>query len=206
MTSVEERLGRQREQRWNQAWALAPYGLLLLAGAVSVVVDEVGWAHHLATLAIAAGLAVWHWWFVLAHPHWCERTSWKMVGYYAGVLAFTLALLLRSDAFQLFIPACYLLAFVALAGWPAYLGVLAASLPSLVVTGFDVTAILINLGVVTLLVALIGAMVRTVEREAIRRRETNSELVAMVAENARLHELLVRRATRGNLAGAAAWP
>lgn len=200
MTSVEERLGRQREQRWNQAWALAPYGLLLLACAVSVVVDEAGWGHRLATLAVAGGLAVWHWWFVVTHPHWWERLSWTMIVYYAGVLAFITVLLLRSDAFQLFIPACYMLAFVALPGSAAYVGVVAANLPALIVSGGDTGSVLINLGVVTPLAALFGAMIRTMEREAIRRRETNSELVAMAAENARLHELLVTRAKETGIA------
>jgi signal transduction histidine kinase len=200
VTSVEERLGRHREQRWNQWWALAPYGLLLLACAVSTVVDEAGWGHRLATLAVAGGLAVWHWWFVVAHPHWWERPSWTMAVYYPGLLAITTVLLLRSDAFQLFIPACYMLAFVVLPGWPAYAGVVAANIPTLIASGVDTGSVLISFGVATPLAALIGAMIRTMEREAIRRRETNSELVAMAAENARLHELLVTRAKETGVA------
>ncbi len=200
MTSAEERRGRLREQRWNQAWALAPFALLLLAWAVSVVVDEGGWRHRLATSAVAGGLALWHWWFVLAHPHWPERRSWTMAGYYAGVLALTAVLLLHSDAFQLFVPACYVLAFVALPGRSAYLGVLAVNLPVLLVTGADAASVLINLAVATPLAALFGTMVRSMEREAIRRRETTGELLAMAAENARLHELLVTRAREAGIA------
>jgi signal transduction histidine kinase len=123
-----------------------------------------------------------------------------MVGYYAGVLAFTAVLLLRSEAFQLVIPACYVLAFVALPGRSAYVGVLGANLPMLVVTGADSTSVLINLGVVTPLAALFGMTIRSMEREAIRRRETNSQLVAMAAENARLNELLVTRAREAGIA------
>ncbi len=196
MTSVEE----QRERRWNLWWALAPYGLLALAAAVSVAIDDAGWRHRLVTLAVAGGLAAWHGWFVLAHPLRWERLSWANVAYYAVVLAFTTVLLARSEAFQLFVPACYVLAFVALPGWPAYPGVLAANLPLLIANGAGLDSVLINVGVVTPLAALIGAMVRTMEREAIRRRQANSELVAMAAENARLHELLVERAREAGVA------
>jgi signal transduction histidine kinase len=174
--------------------------LLLPAYAVSLIVDEAGWEHDVVTSAVAGGLAAWHWWFVLAHPHWPERRLWTMVGYYAGVLAFTAVLLLRSEAFQLVIPACYVLAFVALPGRSAYVGVLGANLPMLVVTGADSTSVLINLGVVTPLAALFGTMIRSMEREAVRRRETNSQLVAMAAENARLNELLVTRAREAGIA------
>jgi signal transduction histidine kinase len=200
VTSAEERQSLGRERRWNQVWALVPYGLLLPAYAVSLIVDEAGWEHDLVTSAVAGGLAAWHWWFVLAHPHWPERRLWTMVGYYAGVLAFTAVLLLRSEAFQLVIPACYVLAFVALPGRSAYVGVLGANLPMLVVTGADGTSVLINLGVVTPLAALFGTMIRSMEREAIRRREMNSQLVAMAAENARLNELLVTRARDAGIA------
>jgi signal transduction histidine kinase len=200
VTSVEERQGLRRERRWNQAWALTPYGLLLLAYAVSVIAGGAGWGHDLVTAAVAGGLAAWHWWFVLAHPHWPERSLPIMAGYYAGVLACTAVLLLRSEAFQLFVPACYVLAFVALPGRWAYLGVLAVNLPVLLVTGADRTSVLINVGVVTPLAALFGAMIRSMEREAIRRRETTGRLVAMAAENARLNELLVTQAREAGVA------
>ncbi|MBG0565577.1 sensor histidine kinase [Actinoplanes aureus] len=179
MTSVEEQLGRQREHRWNQAWALAPYGLLLVACVVSLFAEPAGWRQHLITLVVAGALAAWHWWFILAHPDWWERRTWTMAGYFVGVLAFTTVLLQRSDAFQLFVPACYVLAFVALPGWYAYVGVVAASLPALLVTGPDTGDLLITFGLATPLAALIGTMIRVMEREAIRRRE-------LLTENARL--------------------
>jgi signal transduction histidine kinase len=125
---------------------------------------------------IAGALAVWHWWFILAHPDWWERRTALMAVYFVGVLAFTALLLLRSDAFQVFVPACYVLAFVALPGWLAYAGVLAANGPALIVDRAD---LLISFGVATPFAALIGTMVRVMEREAIRRRE-------LLADNARL--------------------
>ena len=175
-------MDERRERRWNRAWALAPYGLLALACLVSLVsggADPV-------TLAVAGGLAVWHWWFIVAHPGWWERRSWWNAGYFAGVLGLTAVLLHRDEAFQIFVPACYLIAFLALPGWWAYPGVAAASLPTLAVNGADPGTLLAGPGVAAPLAALFGGMVRTMEREAIRRREVNSELVAMTAENARL--------------------
>ncbi|CCH29652.1 sensor histidine kinase [Actinosynnema sp. NPDC047251] len=198
--TTEEQLGLRHERRWNHAWALAPFGLLLLTCAVSMVFDPAPVEHRLVTSGIAVGLAVWHWWFVVAHPQWCGRNAWAMALYYVGLLAFTVVLVLRNDAFLLFVPACYVLAFVTLPGWAAYLGVVAANLPWLVLPGTDVRTTLLNLAVVTPLAALIGGMIRAMEREAIRRRETNSELVAMAAENARLHAMLVEQARETGIA------
>ena len=178
-------------------WALAPYGLLVIALVVSLVSGDAG---PLLTVALVAGLAGWHSWFVLAHPHWWDQRSWTNVVYFAGVLGFTTALLTRSDAFLLFVPGCYVLAFVALPGWPAYPGVLAANIPALVVNGADVESVLINVGLATPLAAGLGAMIRAMEREAIRRRQANHELVVMAAENARLNELLVTQAHQTGVA------
>ncbi|MEU4807346.1 sensor histidine kinase [Actinosynnema sp. NPDC023587] len=200
MTSVEEQLGLQRERRWDLAWGLAPFGLLLLACGLVVVFGRAGWPHHLATVGIALGLAVWHWWFVVAHPQWCGRNTGTMVLYFVGLLALTSALVSRDETFQLFIPACYVLAFVTLPGWAAYPGVVAANIPWLAVPDTDLRATLFNLAVGTPLAALIGGMIRAVEREAIRRREINSELVAMAAENSRLHALLVAQARETGIA------
>jgi signal transduction histidine kinase len=180
VTVVDEQLGR-----WNRAWALSPYPLLAVAAAVCLVGGG-SLGHRLVTVAVAAGLGVWHWWFVLAHPGWPEHRPWINAGYYAGVLALATVLMVRSDAFQLFVPACYVLAFVSLGGRLAYAGLVAANLPGLVANGFDPDSALISLGVATPAAALFGAMIRTMEREAIRRREINRELLAVSADNARL--------------------
>ncbi|MBM7774961.1 signal transduction histidine kinase [Actinokineospora baliensis] len=199
MTSVDDQLGLRREQRWDLVWVLAPYGLLVLACGASAVFDHVGWQHRLVTLGIAAVLGGWHALFIAAHDRLGER-RWAMAVYFAGLLALTAVLVLRSDAFQLFVPGCYLLAFVALPGWPAYLGVVAANVPWLLAQGGDTRATLLSLAMVTPLVALTGGMIRAMEREAVRRRETNRELVAMAEENARLHALLVRQARETGIA------
>ncbi|MFD7658430.1 sensor histidine kinase, partial [Actinosynnema sp. NPDC059797] len=200
MTTVDEQPDLARERRWNLAWGLAPYGLLALACAVYLVFDTADWGERLVTLGIAAGLAAWHWWFAMAHPQWWDRRSWAMTGYFIGLLVLASLLVLRSDAFQLFVPACYVLAFVALPGWPAYLGVVAANAPWLVAPGSGTLSVLVNLAVATPLAALVGGMVRAMEEEAIRRRETNRELVAVAAENARLHAMLVARARETGIA------
>lgn len=174
----------RREHRWNQPWALLPYGLLVIAYGIALFTGPAGWA---APTVAAAGFAVWHWWFVPAHPDWWERRPWFMAVYFTGVLGWTYLLLRLDEAFQLFVPACYVLAFVALPGWWAYLGLLAANVPLLAASGANLSSVLINVGIITPLAALFGTMVRVMEREAIRRREVNSELVAMATENARLN-------------------
>jgi signal transduction histidine kinase len=191
VVSAEEQRSLRRERQWNQVWALVPYGLLGLACVISLVSDDSG---RWLTLAIAAGLAVWHWWFVVAHPHWWERRTLVMAGYFVGLLVFTALLVSRSDAFQLFVPACYVLAFVTLPGKLAYAGVVMASLPWLVQPGIDLGSMVLDLAVATPLAAVIGWAIRAMEREAIRRREANSRLVAIAAENAELHAKLLARA------------
>jgi signal transduction histidine kinase len=52
----------------------------------------------------------------------------------------------------------------------------------------------LDLAVATPLAAVIGWAIRAMEREAIRRREANSRLVAIAAENAELHAKLLARA------------
>ncbi|WP_430784000.1 sensor histidine kinase [Actinoplanes sp. G11-F43] len=173
----------RHEQRWNRAWALTPYGFLLLASGVTLAGDEPGRA---VTLALAAVLAVWHGWFLVLHPHWWETWKWQNSVYFTGLIALATVLALRSPAFHLFVPACYIVPFLVFPGRAAYAGLLAANIPALVVDGADGVSTLIALGVATPGAALIGGLVRAMEREAVRRREINSELVAMVAENARL--------------------
>lgn len=180
-------------------WALAPFGLLGLAAAVSLF-DAVGWRHQLITLAIAAALGAWHWWFVVSHPQWWERRGGLMALYFAGLLALTTLLVARSSGFQFFVPACYVLAFVTLPGWWAYAGVLVAGLPWLAVSETDVPLTLLNFAMSAPLASLIGWAIRAMERETIRRREVNSRLVAVAAENARLHQVLVERAKTAGMA------
>ncbi|GAA3850353.1 sensor histidine kinase [Saccharothrix violaceirubra] len=194
MTSI----GEQVERRWNRIWATAPYAVLLFACVVEVLTGT-SVPRVLVTLGIAAALAAWHGWFVLGHPAWWDRLTWMMAVYYVGVLAFTTLLLSRSDAFEVFLPMCFLLAFAALPGWPAYPAVLTANVPWLIVSEEDPYTKLVTLAMSTSLAVLIGGMMRTMEREAIRRRMVNSELVAMAAENARLHELLLSQAREAGI-------
>ncbi|MCE7001780.1 sensor histidine kinase [Kibdelosporangium philippinense] len=178
----------QLERRWNRAWALAPYVVLGVACALSLAFDQTSWSYRLVSVAIVIGLALWHGWFIVAHPQWWERKI--MAVYFVGLLAFTSVLVLRSDSFELFIPMCYVLAFVALPGWWAYVGAVLANTPWFVLTGPEV----LNFAVLTPFATLLGWSIRTIEKEAIRRRETNDKLVAMAAENTKLHALLVERA------------
>ncbi|ASR34536.1 hypothetical protein BAY61_05510 [Prauserella marina] len=194
MTSVEQEHGIRQERRWNKAWALTPYALLGIACAVSFTGTSPGRPHQLGTMGIVVVLVAWHGWFVVAHPRWWERATTLMIIYFAGLLALTALLVSRSGAFQLFIPVCYVLAFVTLPGLLAYAGVIAANLPWLASPSTEPRQLLLSLAVATPLAALIGWAIRGMEREAVRRRETNARLVAVAAENAELHQLLLEKA------------
>ncbi|GHH46994.1 sensor histidine kinase [Lentzea cavernae] len=176
----------EQEHRWNLVWALAPYGLLAVAAGVYLFTRPVA----PVPLVVAVALAVWHWWFVMAHPSWWERRTGLMLVYFAGLLAGTFVLLLHDGVFAIFVPSLYGLAFLALPGWVAYAGVVVVSGLWLVPQGTDVGAtLLINIGLTTPMAVLIGWIIRAMEREAIRRREMNERLTVLSAENARLQVL-----------------
>ncbi|MBL7254231.1 hypothetical protein [Paractinoplanes lichenicola] len=48
------------EHRWNQVWALLPYGLLVTAYGISLFSGAPA-GYHLVTLALTAGFATWGW-------------------------------------------------------------------------------------------------------------------------------------------------
>ncbi|MGO1053512.1 sensor histidine kinase [Crossiella sp. CA198] len=180
---IEDQRGEQAEHRWNRVWALAPYPLLALATAVSLVSDATAWPVILPLVALLSG---WHGWFVLAHPRWPERAGGPMAVYFTGLLAATATLVRLDNAFALFVPACYALAFVTLPGALAYLGVLATSGIFLLPAGADPRSVLVNLAFATPMAGMIGWIIRSMEREGIRRREANTRLTAMAEENTRL--------------------
>lgn len=183
MSTPEDLQARRQEQRWNRAWALAPYGLLAVAVTVSLLDGAPHWP---LALPLAAALSVWHGYFVVAHPHWWEHRTGLMALYFAGLLAATAALVRLDADYAIFIPACYALAFVTLPGVLAYLGVPATSALFLLIPGSDPGKTLFSLAFATPMAALIGWVIRAMEGEAIRRRETNARLTAMAAENTRL--------------------
>lgn len=178
----------EQEHRWNLVWALVPYGLLAVATGVYLFTGPV----QLLPLVGVAALAVWHWWFIVKHPEWWERRIAPMLLYFAGLLAGAAVLLVHDPAFAIFVPACYGLCFLALPGWLAYAGVLVVNGLWFVSSGFEGQSLLINLGITTPMVVLIGWIIRAMEREAIRRREVNERLTELSDENARLQVLAER--------------
>ncbi|ANZ42879.1 hypothetical protein BBK82_19845 [Lentzea guizhouensis] len=179
----------EQEHRWNLVWALVPYGLLAVATGVYLVFRPVA----VVPLVAVAVLAAWHWWFVIAHPQWWERRLGPMVLYFAGLLACTAVLLVHDEVFGIFVPSCYGLAFLALPGRLAYAGVVAVGGLWFLPPDTDLASTLvINAGLTTPMVVLIGWIMRAMEREAIRRREINERLTELSAENARLQVLAER--------------
>ena len=178
---------RTEVRRWDLVWELLPYPVLA-ACALMTLADGPGWS-----LALAAALAGWHWWWVTAHPAWPGRLL-PMAVYGAGLLALLWVLVRREPVFLVGAASFSAMAFVALPGFWAYPGVLllaaTTTLADRDLTPLDAVPALVW----TLLVWLVGAMLRVMESHAVRRREMVDQLNALSAENAALQERLLAQA------------
>jgi len=190
---------------WNRIWVLLVYPLLAALSVIAVVRATDG-THRGILIALSLLLAAWHAWFILAHQRWWERALLPMAVYFLGVVAL-LALLVSYDGVLRFAVVGFVpMAFVALPGRWAYPGVLVLSL-LMVENGLaglwrgEFTASgLVFVVVVTIVIGVIGGMMRVIEREAIRGNRINAELRAMAEENLALHERLVERARHAGVA------
>ncbi|MBG0816318.1 sensor histidine kinase [Planomonospora sp. ID82291] len=181
-----------RFQNWDGVWRALPLALLGMATLIVVTDPSVPWRGRAVTVALAAAVAVWHWWMVLAHPGWPERVLAPMACYFAGLLALTWVLSLRHPAYGLLVLGCFPTAFAVLPGRYSYLGVAATGL---VVVGGP--AALLDAGspwpVVSAfggaaLAAFIGWSIRTLEAEVERRHAANRALESANLNLARLGE------------------
>lgn len=191
------------EYVWNRRWTL-PALYVPLPVTVLAVLRTNDWTDRTVISATTVVLVAWHAWWILKHPNWWERASAQMVTYFAGAVLL-LAVLVSYDQMHGITVGAYLpTAFVALPGRWSYPAV--AILSPLTFGGpRDWPSMLTDGGwtrpVLTALAASgIGAMIRTVEREAARRRETNDALRTAVAENAALQARLVEQARRAGVA------
>lgn len=201
---MEERQARQREDLWDQLWNVLPYVLLVVAATLAALRAPAR-AELLITLALTGLLIVWHAWLVTAHPQWRERKLAPMAVYYVGLLALTAALVRRDPAYLLVAIGCYPMAFVALPGAWSYAGVLATSVllaggPTAVVRSENPAFTYGAMAAATLMAGGFGAIVRAMEREAIRRRQVNSELAAANEQLAQLRERLMDQARAAGVA------
>ncbi|MFI0419481.1 sensor histidine kinase [Spongiactinospora sp. 9N601] len=126
MTARDRALAQQG--RWDRMWRMLLLPLLAVATAAALADASAPVPSRLVTLGLAAALGAWHWWMIMAHPQWPERSLWPMTVYFAGLLGFAWLLTARDPAYGLVMTACLPMAFVALPGRSAYAGVACAIL------------------------------------------------------------------------------
>lgn len=169
------------EARWTLVWE--GFAALTLAVPTGVAAVQAPAAEEAAaTLALAGGLAAWHWLTALRRPDWDERTP--MLLWLTGVLVFTWALLGRHEAYLFLLYGLYPQLFARLGRWTVP-GV--AALTALVTwrTGAlvadDPAARWGMLGSL-LLALLIGFFVTALARQTAARDQTLAALEATRAE------------------------
>lgn len=185
----------------TRLWLALPY--LLVVASTALVVAR-GPRQELGTIVVVAAVVLgWHTWWAVRHPAWLERAPVPMAIYFAGFLAGSAVLFHLSFNFLLLFLVCFALAFVALPGAWAYVGVALTVATALLVPGLLTPSVenLVSItagGVVTLVA---GWSIRAVETESAGRRaaladlqRTNDELSRALDDNAVLQRRLVETA------------
>ncbi|MFI6291523.1 sensor histidine kinase [Nonomuraea sp. NPDC050790] len=201
------------EREWDTLWRALPLVVLGVASLIAMVGSTATLQHRLVTLALAAALAGWHWWMVLAHPHWPEREAAPMTVYFAGLLGLTLVLAAREPAYALAVIVCFPMAFVALPGRLSYAGVAATAI---LLPGAPLDLLAQDAPWPRLLATLAGGafaaflgwLIRAMEKEVARRHaanraleSANERLARLGEENAELQGRLLEAARAKGVAG-----
>ena len=190
------------------AVAVGPYLLLALLAAVTVAVKHSAGGSLAIDLALCALAALWMFWMVTLHPGWSERPA-VMAVFLAGLIAIMMILVLRDPWFGFFTPAGYVYAF-RLVRWPWRLAAvgLVAVVAGTAQTYGDAKTTPLGLtvyGAVLLanVVPMCGFAVidwKSDERKEQREQalaqvsEAKRQLESTLAENAALHEQLLKQA------------
>jgi signal transduction histidine kinase len=201
---------------WSQSWerrllplvTVAPYVVLAILVAVTVVLKRSTGGSLLVDLALCALAAAWMLWMITLHPEWRARPR-MMVLFLAVLIAIMVVLVVRDPWFGFFSAAGYFYAF-RLLPWPLELGgvaavaVVAGTAQASGVSKATAVGLLIYLAVVAAnvipmcLLSWLGwnGDKHTHQREQALAevREANGRLEAALAENAALHERLLAQA------------
>ncbi|HLR95949.1 MAG TPA: sensor histidine kinase [Jiangellaceae bacterium] len=166
------------ERRWNLAWELLPYLLIAVSYLLTLLTAGLPGAELLLVSLLVVVLLGWHLWFITLHPQWPERRLLPMVIYFVGLVNLALLLSSRAEPFSILVIGCFPMAFVALPGRWAYLGIGVTCLSLLVAIGgtrpgMDLTVQFVGLSV---LAAAIGWTIRRIESEAVLRRQAHADL------------------------------
>lgn len=197
------------ERREETVYRIVPYGTLLVAGFLTVIVGGQDAAQLGRTLGLAAATALWTLWMVTLHPTWAQTRRALMALYYVVLLLFMASLVVRAPWFGLFAFTGYLHAILVLRGKWRTVGVMATA----VITATSqygglphggATALIGYAVVVGFNFTLGGAIMWfgwiTQEQNDRRKQslaelaETNRRLEATLEENRGLHALLLTQA------------
>lgn len=201
-----------RVDDWNRAWRALPLILLVVAIVIAAIDASVPPPERLLTAALAVAAGVWHWWMVMAHPHWPERVAAPMVVYFAVLLVMAAVLSSRHPAYGLLVLACFPTAFATLPRWYAYVGVAATALvvvggPAAVLDAGSPWSIPSAIAGGAL-AAFIGWCIRAMEAEVERRlaanralESANLRLAQLSEENAELQGRLLTAARQTGVTG-----
>lgn len=175
---------RAFDRRGAQIWELLPYVLIALAFTASMVIAPLDGRDRSVVVVLTVALLLWHVWFITLHPRWVEVRLAPMAVYFAGLVALALALCVRAEPFTLVLAGCFVMAFVALPGPWAHVGVALTGIALVASAGqlppnASFTSQMVG---ASALAAFIGWAVRRAESEALRRREANARLLSLTAE------------------------
>lgn len=193
----------------DRLWVALPYVLLAGCAVFAWVSGDLAGDRAWLAGAAAVSLALWHLWWVVLHPRWPEARLAPMAVYFAGLVALAHSLTTLSVAFFPLYLVSYPMAFVALPGWWAYLGVgvvAAVALFGVPPSPAAVQETAIGFGA-AVLVAVAGGAIRALESETRRRRaaladlrRTHAELQDALARNMDLQERLQAEARESGVA------
>ncbi|MFI6802825.1 sensor histidine kinase [Streptosporangium canum] len=202
-----------RVRDWDRPWHAVPLAVLAVATLIAVADSAAPPSARAVTVALAVAAGLWHGWMVMAHPQWPERALAPMAVYFAGLLALSWVLSARHPAYALLVVACFPMAFVALPGRYAYLGVAAGGLmvlgdPFALSGPGNVWPKMPGVLAAVAMAAFIGWVIRAMEAEVGRRRaanqaleEANARLARLGEENADLQGELLAAARQTGVAG-----
>jgi signal transduction histidine kinase len=202
-----------REQRLLPVINVAPYVLLAILTAFTVIYKRSAGGSLLIDLVLCAAAAAWTLWLFTLHPAWRVRPR-VMAVFFTGFLVLMAVLVVRDPWFGFLVPAGYLFAFAVLR-WPwqlagvAAVAVVAGTAQTSSVTKTTALGLAVYVAVLAVNVLPLCGLAwleRNREQQNTQRRqaldevsEANRRLEATLAENEGLHEQLLTQAREAGI-------
>jgi signal transduction histidine kinase len=202
-----------REQRLLPAITVAPYVLLAILVAFTVIYKRSAGGSLLIDLVLCAAAAAWTLWLFTLHPAWRVRPR-VMAVFFTGFIVLMAVLVVRDPWFGFLVPAGYLFAFAVLR-WPwqlagvAAVAVVAGTAQTSSVTKTTALGLAVYVAVLAVNVLPLCGLAwleRNREQQNAQRRqaldevsEANRRLEATLAENEGLHEQLLTQAREAGI-------